>query len=138
MVKEVLVDENTRWKCIGSGRCCHLIGKENTLQLFQEETKQDGACPKLDEKNRCSIYSDRPLGCKMYPFYPDWNKLKQGNVDFSEGSLKIDSECPGYGQGEFVLKDVHLKRKLEKISQELKDNIRKKPSGKIKDLFTMA
>lgn len=138
MIKEVLVDENTRWKCIGSGRCCHLIGKETTLRLFKEETKEDGACPKLDEKNRCTIYSDRPLGCKMYPFYPDWEKIKTGQIDFSKGSLKIDSACPGYGQGEKVLENVHIRKKLEKISLELKENIKKTPSGKIKDLFTMS
>ena len=137
MIQETLVDKNTRWKCIGSGRCCHLIGKETTLKLFNEETKESGACPKLDEKNRCSIYSSRPMGCKMYPFYPDWEKLKKGIVDFSDGALKIDSACPGYGQGDLVLEDLHLKKKLEKIAKELKENIRKKPSGKIKDLFTM-
>ena len=137
MVKEVLVDYDTRWECVSCGKCCYKIGEEFSLKLFSEETKDGGKCPHLDEKNRCEIYSDRPLGCKMYPFYPDWSKLKLGIVDFSIGSLKIDSECGGYMKGELIVKNKRLLKKLEKVKLSVKENIRKLRHGQIKDIFSM-
>ena len=136
-IKEVLVDENTRWKCVGSGRCCHMLGYEAHYKFFKEPPEFDGKCVKLDEKNRCTIYDSRPLGCKMYPFYPDWEQIKKGKVDFSEGALRIDSNCPGFGRGDLVLKNKRILKKLDKIAEKIRENIRKNPSGKIKDLMTM-
>ena len=137
MVTEVLVDSKTRWICVGSGRCCHLLGKEVSLSLFGKAPQENGACVKLDEKKRCSIYSERPMGCKMYPFYPDWEKLKRGKVDFSAGSLKIDSECPGYMQGDLVLGNKKIQKKLYKVAVQLAKNLQKKKQGKLVDLFLM-
>lgn len=136
MVKEVLVDDKTRWECISCGKCCYKLGSEFSLRLFNKES-EDGKCPQLNNKNRCNIYSERPLGCKMYPFYPDWNKLKLGIVDFSIGSLKIDSECSGYMNGELVIKNNQLFKKLDKIALKLKENISKLDHGKIKDIFSI-
>ena len=137
MIKEVLVDSETRWECQSCGKCCHNLGDEASLHLFGEKTKEDGACPNLDERSRCSIYADRPFGCKMYPFYPSWIELKKGKVDFLLGALKIDSCCPGYGKGTLVVKNKKIFKKLEKVAVKLKENIRNKPEGKIKDLFHM-
>lgn len=134
MVNEVLVDKNTRWECIGCGKCCHKIGDEFSLRLFNEKTK-DGRCIKLNEENRCDIYSERPIGCKMYPFYPDWNKLKLGMVDFS--NLKIDSECSGYGKGEVVIDNKQLLKKLDKIKLKIEENIKILKHGQIKDIFSL-
>jgi Fe-S-cluster containining protein len=75
MVKEVLVNKETRWQCISCGKCCHKMGDEFSLKLFNKKIKE-GKCPNLNEKNMCEIYSQRPLGCKMYPFYPD-KRVKQ-------------------------------------------------------------
>jgi len=73
----------------------------------------------------------------MYPFYPDWEKLKQGEVDFSIGTLKIDSACSGYGKGPLVITNKHLWKKLEKIAIEIKTNIIILKKGQIKDIFSI-
>ncbi|MBM3200146.1 YkgJ family cysteine cluster protein [Candidatus Woesearchaeota archaeon] len=137
MVKEVLVDENTRWECIFCGKCCYKIGNEFSLRLFNEKTKEGGKCVNLNEKNRCNIYDCRPLGCKMYPFYPDWNKIKVGIVDFSIGSLKIDEECSGYMKGVLVTENKKLFKKLGIIALQIKENIKKLKHGQIKDIFAL-
>ena len=137
MVNEVLVDDNTRWDCLFCGKCCHKIGKEFSLRLFDKETEKSGKCPHLDSRNRCEIYHERPIGCMMYPFYPDWNKLKLGTVDFSIGSLKIDSECPSYMKGNLVIKNKQLLKKLDKIAIKLKQNIKTLKHGQIKDIFSL-
>jgi Fe-S-cluster containining protein len=33
-----------------------------------------GGCRYLGEDNRCTIYSSRPLGCRVFPFDPDFSK----------------------------------------------------------------
>src|SRR3989344_3314766 len=103
MIKPVLVDENTRWECQHSGKCCHKLGCEMHEKLFAQPPKEDGRCVKLNEKNLCNIYNERPIGCQMYPFYPNGEKLKQGSVEFTIGTLTIDSECPDYGKGPLVM-----------------------------------
>lgn len=53
----------------------------------------DSACPFLREDGKCTIYSHRPLACRLYPFL----LVKHGNV------LEIyvrDVECPGIGHRE--------------------------------------
>ena len=136
MIKETIVTINTKWECQGCGRCCHLIGEETTQKLFGEKTKEDGACPRLID-GRCSDYDQRPLGCKMYPFYPDWEKLKIGHIDFSLESLKIDADCPGYMKGTHIFKNKKLLKKLDKVALQLKQIMIKNPKGKIKDLFSI-
>jgi Fe-S-cluster containining protein len=34
---------------------------------------EQGGCRYLGEDNRCTIYSSRPLGCRVYPFDPDFS-----------------------------------------------------------------
>jgi len=134
MVKEILVDRETRWECVSCGKCCYKIGDEFSLKLFGEKT-DNGKCVKLSEKNRCGLYRDRPLGCKMYPFYPDWNKLKLGNVSFKIGSLKMDSECSGYMKGTKIINNKKLFKKLNSIALEIRAYMIKNPGGQIKDIF---
>ncbi len=33
-----------------------------------------GGCRYLDDDDRCSIYEARPLGCRIFPFDPTWNR----------------------------------------------------------------
>lgn len=73
----------------------------------------------------------------MYPFYPDWNKLKTGTIDFNIGSLKIDSECSGFMKGDLVIKNKRLFKKLDKIAAQIKENMRKQKQGQIKDIFSI-
>ena len=133
MIKEVRVTLDTKWECVGCGKCCHKIGDEFCLKLFGEKTV-DGKCVKLVNK-RCKVYSERPLGCRMYPFYPSWKKLKAGMIDFKIGSLKIDANCDGFGNGSKICRNKRLLRKLDKVALKLKEKIISNPKGKIKDLF---
>ncbi|MBT3985867.1 YkgJ family cysteine cluster protein [archaeon] len=132
MIKETKVTPDTRWECISCGKCCHKLGNAFNFRLFNGNSD---TCVKLNEKNRCGIYTERPLGCKMYPFYPDWEKFKLGKVDFKLGSLKIDSGCSGFGKGQKIVRNERLFKKLNKVSLELKRRIVANPRGKIKELF---
>ena len=107
-----------------------------SIKLFTEKTNE-GRCLNLNEKNICNIYSQRPIGCRMYPFYPDWDKLKAGIVDFSIGSLKIDSECSGFMKGDLIIKNKQLLKKLDKIALKIKENIKILKHGQIKDIFSL-
>jgi len=133
MIKEVFVDEDTRWKCVSCGKCCSKLGDEVSLGLFGVKT-DNGKCVKLVGE-RCSIYSDRPIGCKMYPFYPDWERFKKGEIVFSVGSLMIDSDCSGFGKGDRVVDNKKVFKKLKKVTLELKGKMREIKVGTIKDLF---
>jgi Fe-S-cluster containining protein len=132
MIKEVKVIPETRWECVSCGRCCYKLGKEFNFKLFGSS---DGKCVKLNERGRCGVYNERPLGCKMYPFYPDWEKLKIGVIDFKLGGLKIDSDCSGYGKGQRIVRNKRLLKRLDKVALELKKRMMKNKGGKIKDLF---
>jgi len=44
----------------------------------------NGRCFFLDERGRCRIYEDRPLGCRAYPVV----------YDVEGDRCKIDEECP--------------------------------------------
>jgi len=48
--------------------------------------KPDGNCIFLDKRNRCTIYNERPLECKLFPFL----------LDFSDGiGTRLATEkCP--------------------------------------------
>ena len=50
-----------------------------------------GGCRYLGDDNRCTIYTSRPLGCRVYPFDPDFTK-ETGKLR----RLKIvkATECP--------------------------------------------
>jgi len=133
MIKEVKVVPETRGECISCGKCCHKLGKEFNMKLFGGS--DDAKCVKLNERLRCDVYTERPLSCKMYPFYPDWEKLKVGVIDFKLGGLKIDSDCRGYGKGQRIVRNKRVLRKLDMVALELKKRMIKKKGGKIKDLF---
>ena len=49
-----------------------------------------GGCRYLGEDNRCTIYSSRPIGCRVYPFDPDFStKGKLVRLKIVEAT-----ECP--------------------------------------------
>ncbi len=53
--------------------------------------KEDERCVFLGEDG-CRIYEDRPLLCRMYPFYVEL----QGDIYV----IGVDMGCPGVGGGE--------------------------------------
>jgi Fe-S-cluster containining protein len=67
---------------------------------------ENGGCRYLGGDNRCTIYTSRPLGCRVYPFDPDFTK--DGNLK----RLKIvkATECPHEMDGE---NDAETLRELD-------------------------
>ena len=67
-----------RWSCPASGECCQLQKTKREPWLYPSEwrvlagdgplppPREDGACPFLDARGRCSRYADRPLGCRTF------------------------------------------------------------------------
>ena len=85
--RAVLRQGSAAWRkhsCPGTAECCQLAITKREPWLWPSEWKvieerlardrrpipgprADGACPLLDkEGKRCSVYDDRPLGCRTY------------------------------------------------------------------------
>ncbi len=118
---EVLVDCDTRWKCLHCGKCCKEIGLGLESSKFDFD-KKSGACSKF-EKNVCNDYFNRPLICMMYPFHPSREGLALGIVDFSVGKLLIDSACSGFGHGGRIVDNEPLIEEFEKIASVLQSRM---------------
>jgi Fe-S-cluster containining protein len=75
------------------------------LDLPVMKSKEDTTC--IFYKDGCSIYSVRPIACRLFPFRVEEETLTNGDI-----LLKIDCNptCPGIGKGKKV-----EKRKLEKL-----------------------
>ena len=112
------------WTCTHCGRCCMdvegwdrrvlLLEKDiNRLEEagktgFSEEAhdgrfvavmkKDDGKCVFLDE-NGCTVYEDRALLCRMYPFYVE----QQGDIYL----IGVDNACPGIGRGKRLTEEYY-------------------------------
>jgi Fe-S-cluster containining protein len=82
------------WSCPGTTECCRfgitgrqpyvtmlelsairhavarrggpLSAKRRALPILLDSTERERVCPLLDRNQRCSIYADRPLGCRTY------------------------------------------------------------------------
>ena len=92
-------DKPLRFVCLADkcARCCKLLGspvvseKEaeriDQIHILKNEygmfIKSEGCTCCLLKENLCSIYPNRPRGCREYPWY---------NID---GQLYYDSGCPG-------------------------------------------
>ena len=72
---------------------------------------ENGGCRYLGDDNRCTIYTSRPLGCRVYPFDPDFKR------DGTLKRLKIveATECPYELDGK---NDVDTIRALDERYQE--------------------
>jgi Fe-S-cluster containining protein len=53
-----------------------------------------GGCRYLGDDNRCSIYSSRPLGCRIYPFDPEYFKRGPRAGKLRRLKLIHACECP--------------------------------------------
>ncbi len=131
---DILVDENTRWKCMLCGKCCRTIGQGLKNSKISLDPRRD-KCSKLNIKNMCEDYFRRPVICKMYPFHPSREDLALGKIDFRIGKLIIDSNCPGFGQGMKILKNKSLMEDLKKVALLLEHRISLIKKGKIIDAF---
>src|SRR3989338_6119096 len=86
-----------------------------------------GECIFLD-KNKCSIYSNKPLVCNSYPI----------SVDPFDNEVYIDMQCKGVGKGKILLEDD-----IERMTgwrKEFWEMMNLSQSDKVlihKELFTM-
>lgn len=73
-----------RWSCPASGECCQLRTTQRPPWLWPSEwelllerlrrdgrplppPREDGGCPFLDDAGaRCTVYADRPFGCRTF------------------------------------------------------------------------
>ncbi|HEX9914228.1 MAG TPA: YkgJ family cysteine cluster protein [Candidatus Bathyarchaeia archaeon] len=114
---EFLYPAGVRWGCARCGRCCRDVeGHERRVLLldgdirrleeagaseFYEATgsepfrglmlKRGGVCV-LHGPEGCTVYGQRALLCRMYPFWVEL--LDEAYV------VHVDPECPGVGEGE--------------------------------------
>jgi len=77
---------------------------------FEMKKESDGKCIFLRERG-CSIYDDRPLVCKCYPF-----SIEELTPDLYAFEPNLD-ECPGIGDGG-ELRDDFFRRLLGEALSE--------------------
>jgi Fe-S-cluster containining protein len=63
---------------------------------------QNGGCRYLGDDDRCTIYSSRPLGCRIYPFDPEFNAKKK----LRRLTLIQATECPYELNGKNNVEDL--------------------------------
>lgn len=73
------------------------IGNKAPYGYEMKKKAENGKCVFL-EKNRCTIYSLRPLICRFYPF-----ELRAGAN--GKHSFLFTDECPGIGKGKTLGKN---------------------------------
>lgn len=114
--KEFYYPAGLSWMCRRCGRCCMDVeGWDRRVLLLRKDVarleeagergfhapaaqgrfvavmrKRDGRCVFLGEDG-CTVYGDRPLLCRMYPFYVE----RRGDVYI----VGVDEGCPGVGGG---------------------------------------
>lgn len=88
-------------------------GQEPFLREMRK--KPNGECVFLDG-NTCTIYENRPLVCRFYPFY----LVRTDEEDFQFGVTR--EPCQGLGEGEPKSKEFYLdlfKLALKRIESEV-------------------
>ncbi len=74
---------------------------------------QRGGCRFLGSDNRCTIYSFRPLGCRIFPFDPDFNR----NGKLVRLRMIDATDCPYEKDGTNGVRD--LRRLAQDTEREL-------------------
>lgn len=76
--------------CTGCSLCCRKVGKvledvktrdsnDPFVRVFQEfpyKADENGACEKLDEDGKCTVYENRPLVCSIPRMWKKFHKPK--------------------------------------------------------------
>jgi Fe-S-cluster containining protein len=84
----------------------------------------DGKCMFLDDKGRCSIYKERPVGCTFYPAV----------FSMDENGAILDHECPyryEFAVTETLSKDISVL--VETVQRERRQ--RRRRNHKLMDIF---
>lgn len=81
------------FKCDCCGECCRNLDKSD---LYSELDRGDGTCIYLDG-NKCSIYSDRPLLCRIDECYELYFKEQYSIEEYYELNYKVCKELQNKG-----------------------------------------
>lgn len=127
--KRVIVDENMHWECQKCRECCK-TNKEVIKKIFGMKPDKN-ECPFL-QNNNCKLENNKPLICKLYPFFPGINN---NLLSFAIGKLTVFAGCPGLGKGKKVAENKGLLEKIDKNAKELMERLVLKSQGKIKGVF---
>lgn len=91
--------------------CCRIIVKDGKSRLSLKE-KRNYDCVFWEKDTGCTVYRNRPLQCRSYPFWPQILASRESWEQEGE-------ECPGIGEGALNTKesieDWLLKRKQSKM-----------------------
>jgi len=82
-----------------SGRCVRVEdgGTKVVLDLPVMKSKEDTTC--VFYENGCTIYSDRPRACRLFPFRVEEEETPQGDIILN---ISFNPTCPGIGKGRRV------------------------------------
>lgn len=127
--KRDVVDENMRWECQKCRQCCK-TDKKIIQKIFNIHSDKD-ECPFL-KNNNCKLEKNKPLICRMHPFFPGINEEK---ISFAIGKLTIFAGCPGIGKGKKVSENKGLLKRIDEVAKELMERMILKSQGKIKTVF---
>ena len=116
------------WTCLLCGECCkkyyvpvstetarNLINKYGRYCIEKRNgklqlRKVDGKCIFLSDKNSCMIQLEKPLACKLWPFYIFKQPKKERDKKLAEFIYNgkryyvyVDTFCPGLDKGEILI-----------------------------------
>jgi Fe-S-cluster containining protein len=81
------------------------MGSKVVLDLPVMKSKEDTTC--IFYREGCTIYSVRPIACRLFPFRVEEETLSNGDILLR---INCNPTCPGIGKGQRV-----DKRRLEKL-----------------------
>lgn len=88
---------------------CYVKIKDDGCQVILDlpvmKSKEDTTC--IFYRDGCTVYSVRPIACRLFPFRVEEETLSNGDILLC---INYNPTCPGIGKGQKV-----DKRKLEKL-----------------------
>ena len=81
------------FKCDCCGECCRNLDKSD---IYSELDRGDGTCRYLDG-NKCSIYTERPLPCRIDECYEMYFKEQYSLEEYYELNYKACKELQNKG-----------------------------------------